>query len=127
MTTNENNENKLKRATRFLVNTLSDIIHGRWFSPKTMSKHAGIIMLVVALFLGFNAIRFEVQVKLEKIVQLRKELVDARTDMVNVSAEYSNLIRESEIQESVNTRNLKLSVPDQPPYNLDYYEQEESK
>ena len=117
MTTNENNENKLKRATRFLVNTLSDIIHGRWFSPKTMSKHAGIIMLVVAVFLGFNAIRFEVQVKLEKIVQLRKELVDARTDMVNVSAEYSNLIRESEIQESVNTRNLKLSVPDQPPYN----------
>lgn len=126
MTRNENKGNK-QTSSGLILRTLSDILHGRWFSPSKMSKHAGIIMLTVAVLLGFIAIRFEVQVKLEKIVQLRKELVDARTDMVNVSAEYSNLIRESEIQESVNSRNLKLSVPDQPPYNLDYHEQEKSK
>ncbi len=95
------------------------IIRGEWFSLSVFKKYLVEVLLVVTLLVIFITFKFSLQTKMGQIISLRRELVDVRTNMINVSSTYSSLTRESEMTELVDTLKLGLKAPEQPPYNLD--------
>lgn len=95
-------------------------VQARWLSAGFYRRHFVGVALVVGLIVLFTLFKFDVQMKMRDIMASRKNLLNAQTDMVRVSAEYSSRIRESEMTELVDTLHLRLKAPEQPPYNLDY-------
>ena len=52
------------------------------------------------------------------LLSLKTDLANAQTDLVNASAQYNSMIRESEMVKLMNQRNLGLDAPLDPPYEL---------
>lgn len=98
---------------------LKSFIQGEWFPVDAYKKYLVETVLVMALFAIFITFKFSVQVKLNEIISLRKELTDMRTNMIKVTSKYSSTTRESELTELVDTLKLGLKAPEQPAYNLD--------
>lgn len=111
---------KIKKKSR-----LKSFIQGEWFPVDTYKKYVVEIILIVALFAIFITFKFSIQVKLNEIISLKKELTDMRTNMINVTSKYNSRTRESELTELVDTLKLNLKSPEQPAYDLDKKPQNE--
>ena len=55
---------------------------------------------------------------MQEVLSLRTELANAQTDLVNSSAEYNSMIRESELTKLMQEKHLGLRAPLEPPYEL---------
>ena len=55
---------------------------------------------------------------MEEVISLRTELANAQTDLVNSSARYNSMIRESEMTKLMYQRHLGLTAPKDPPTEL---------
>jgi hypothetical protein len=55
---------------------------------------------------------------MEEVLKLKTELANAQTDLVNASARYNSMIRESEMTKLMREKNIGLSAPMDPPYQL---------
>ena len=92
---------------------------GRWLSLSTYTRNAIAVVIIMSLFFIYITFKFSVQMKLDEIISLREELSNAHTEMIKVSAEYNNRIRESELIELLDSLHLGLKEVEQPPYYLD--------
>ena len=99
--------------------TIKGVFRGEWFTLSTYKKHIMEVVVVVTIILVYITFKFDVQMKLREIIELRKELTNVRANMINVSSEYNSRTREMEMQQLADTMKLNLKVPEQPPYNLD--------
>ena len=68
--------------------------------------------------LAYIANKFVCQSSMQEVLSLRTELANAQTDLVNSSAEYNSMIRESELTKLMQEKNLGLRAPLDPPYEL---------
>ena len=55
---------------------------------------------------------------MEEVIKLKTELANAQTDLVNSSAKYNSMIRESEMTKLMREKHLGLSAPLEPPFEL---------
>lgn len=109
----------MAKAEKTSNNWLLRLFQGRGITTDWYRKNIVAIVFTVGLILIFITFKYNAQLKQAEILKLRKELVDAKTNMVKVSAEYSSQIRESEMTQLADTMHLHLKVPEQPPYDLD--------
>ena len=70
------------------------------------------------LSIDYITSRYECQTKMERIRALETELEVARTERVRAKSAYMSRIRESEMQEMIDSLRLGLTVQEQPPYML---------
>lgn len=95
-----------------------DIFQGRFFSLDFFKRNAVYIIALVIMALAYIANKFVCQSSMEEVIRLKTELANAQTDLVNASAKYNSMIRESEMTRLMQERHLGLSTPDEPPYEL---------
>lgn len=95
-----------------------DIIQGRFFSLDFFKRHAVYIIALVVMALAYIANKFVCQSSMQEVLSLRTELANAQTDLVNSSAAYNSMIRESEMTKLMQAKNIDLSAPLDPPYVL---------
>ena len=95
-----------------------DIIQGRFFSLDFFKRNAVYIIALVLMALAYIANKFVCQSNMQEVLSLRTELANAQTDLVNSSANYNSMIRESEMTKLMREKNLGLSAPLEPPYVL---------
>lgn len=100
-------------------NRIVGFIRGEWFGASAYRRRFLEVSVVVGMFLVYIYFKYTVQVDLDTIIGLRKDLMNAKTEMVSVSSRYGSLIRESELVRMVDSLHLDLKVADQPPYDLD--------
>ena len=62
--------------------------------------------------------RYQCLTRMEHIRALEQELEIVETERIRVKSIYMSRIRESSMQEMVDTMHLNLRVQDQPPYRL---------
>lgn len=62
--------------------------------------------------------RYQCLTRMEEIRKLEHELEIVQTERIRERSEYMSRIRESSMQELVNTMHLNLRVQDKPPYRL---------
>lgn len=93
--------------------------HGQWLSVGDYKRNITGVVIVVTLLLIFISFKFDIQMKIAEIIQLKDQLANAKTNMVSASAAYGSQIRESELTERLDTLHLYLRAAEQPPYYLD--------
>ena len=68
--------------------------------------------------LAYIANKFVCQSSMQEEMTLKVDLANAQTDLVNASAEYNSMIRESEMTKLMYQRHLGLTAPKDPPTEL---------
>lgn len=95
-----------------------DIIQGRFFSLDFFKRNAVYIIALVIMALAYIANKYVCQSNMEEVLQLKTELANAQTDLVNASAKYNSQIRESEMVKLMREKHIDLAAPQDPPYEL---------
>lgn len=95
-----------------------DIIQGRFFSLDFFKRNAVYIIALVIMALAYIANKFVCQSSMEEVIKLKTELANAQTDLVNSSAKYNSMIRESEMTKLMREQHLGLTAPLEPPFEL---------
>ena len=95
-----------------------DIIQGRFFSLDFFKRNAVYIIALVVMTLAYIANKFVCQSSMQEVLNLKVELANAQTDLVNASADYNSMILESEMTKLMRKKHLGLTAPDDPPYEL---------
>ena len=95
-----------------------DIFQGRFFSLDFFKRNAVYIIALVIMALTYIANKFVCQSSMQEVITLKTELANAQTDLVNASAKYNSMIRESEMTKLMREKHIGLSAPLDPPYDL---------
>lgn len=96
-----------------------DIFQGRFLSLDFFKRNAVYIIALVIMALAYIANKFVCQSSMEEVIQLKTELANAQTDLVDASARYNSMIRESEMTKLMQEKHIGLTAPQEPPYRLD--------
>jgi hypothetical protein len=91
------------------------LFQGRFFSLDFFKRNAVYIVALVIMALAYIANKYVCQRSMEEVISLRTELANAQTDLVNSSARYNSMIRESEMTKLMRERHLGLTAPTDPP------------
>jgi len=93
-------------------------LHGRLLTADTFAHYWLHILLVLFMVLVYINNKYSCQTSMEEIRRLNHRLEVVETERVRVRGEYMSRIRESSMQELVDTMHLGLRVQTQPPYHL---------
>lgn len=93
-------------------------LRGKLLSSDFLMRNAGNILLVVIMILVYITNRYECLTSMEEIRRLNRELEIVDTERVRVRSMYMSRIRESSMQQLVDTMHLNLKVQDRPPYKI---------
>lgn len=114
-TTNDNADNrKAAKKDSLLLRT----VMGKLLSSDLFARHYGSIVLVIGMILVYITNRYQCLTRMEEIRKLNRELEIVETERVRVKSLYMSRIRESSMQELVDTMHLNLQVQDRPPYQM---------
>ena len=106
--------NSRKTQDTFLLRTL----HGRIISIDFFRRNWWVVLGVVTMLMIYITSRYTCQTQMERIRTLERELEVAKTERVRAKSAYMSKIRESSIQEMVDSLGLGITVQEQPPYRL---------
>lgn len=106
--------NSRKTQDTFLLRTL----HGRIISIDFFRRNWWVVLGVVVMLMVYITNRYTCQTQMERIRTLERELEVAKTERVRAKSAYMSKIRESSIQEMVDSLGLDITVQEQPPYRL---------
>lgn len=95
-----------------------DIIQGRFLSLDFFKRYAVYIIALVIMALMYIANKFVCQSSMQEVMTLKIELANAQTDLVNASAKYNSMIRESEMTRLMHEKHIGLTAPKEPPFEL---------
>ena len=99
-------------------NLLVKLINGRLLSSDFFARHLKSVLLAILMVLIYITNRYQCLTRMEEIRRLEQELEVVETERIRVRSTYMSRIRESSMQEMVDTMHLNLRVQDQPPYRL---------
>ena len=98
---------------------VKNVVQGRSFLSFDFFKHNWIYIVAgTAMMLMYISNKYVCQISTKEVMDLKVQLDNAKTDCVNASARYNSMIRESQMKAFVDTMNIDLSSPEQPPYQL---------
>ena len=93
-------------------------LHGRVLSVDFFRRNWMVVVGVVAMLMIYITNRYQCQTQMEQIRKLETQLEVAKTERVRAKSAYMSRIRESSMQEMVDSLRLQLTVQEQPPYQI---------
>lgn len=93
-------------------------MYGQVLSLDFFARHWLIIFTALAIIMMYITNKYNTQTKMEEIRALTRELEIVKTERIRVRSSYMSRIRESEMQNLVDSMGLGLSVSEQPPYKI---------
>ena len=98
---------------------LRQLMYGQIVSSDFFARNWMALLLVVVMVLVYIAGKYTCQTKMEQVRTLQRELETVKTERIRVRSDYMGKIRESAMQQMVDTPHLGLSVREYPPYIVD--------
>lgn len=109
-----------KKKKKRSESAFSRFIQGRWISTGFFTKNAIILLSVMVFTMIYISNKYECQTKMETIQQLEQELEKIKTESIRERSQYMSNIRESAMQQLIDSLNLGLRVHEQPPFVITY-------
>lgn len=109
-----------KIDTSKINHALQSTARGRVLSIKFFKKYMFQIIFITVLIMMYVASRYDYKTSMEETVKLKDELNIARTEMQQQRARYMSSIRESSMQQIVDTMHLDLAIRERPPFVIEY-------
>ncbi len=100
------------------ISFISRLLYGQVISVDFFLRHWLVIFTALAIIMMYITNKYNTQTKMEEIRVLTRELEIVKTERIRVRSAYMSRIRESEMQQLVDSIGLGLSVSEQPPYKL---------
>lgn len=98
--------------------SLKNIIGGDILATDFFRRQAGLLFLIMVLIIIYINNRYECQLQLIEIDNLKKELIDIKYDALTRSSELMERSRQSRIEEYIATKESDLQTSTNPPYLL---------
>lgn len=95
---------------------LRQVMYGRIVNGDFFARNWMGMMLLAFVLLIYISGKYTCQLKMEEIRRLEHKLEVVSAERVSVRSAYMSRIRESAMQEMVDTMHLNLSVQPYPPY-----------
>lgn len=106
------------KKTQKKNNVLTSIFYGRFLSVDFFSRHWKAIALGMLMVMAYITNRYQCLTRMEEIRRLEQQLEVVETERVRERSTYMSRIRESSMQELVDTMHLHLRIQSQPPYKI---------
>lgn len=95
------------------------VVQGRSFlSLEFFRQNAVFIIAATVMMLMLISNKYVCMTYMKELLDLQKDLNDAKTEYVDASTDYNSMIRESQMKAYVDTMHIDLTSPEQPPYIL---------
>ena len=109
-----------KKNTKSKKSIAKQWVQGRSFLTLDFFRRNGLYILgVTALIMMKISKKYEYQNCLHQVIELSKDLENAKTDCVMAGANYNSQIRENEMLMRIDTSHIDLTMPDQPPVKIE--------
>ena len=95
---------------------LKSILGGDILATDFFRRQAGLLFLIIVLIIIYINNRYECQMQLIEIDNLKKELTDIKYDALTRSSELMERSRQSRIEEYISTKESDLQTSTHPPY-----------
>lgn len=109
-------QNKSKQENATSGTLMRQLLHGQVVSSDFFARNWIALLLVVMMILIYIAGKYTCQTKMEQVRRLTTELETVRAERIRAKSEYMGKIRESAMQELVDTLHLGLSIQETPPF-----------
>lgn len=115
---NKDNPSDKKKSRGGLIGMMGDLYGGRFLSIEFFKKNFIYIIAITVMFLMYISNKYTGMTYHNNVLALTDTLNNVTADWVNSKAKYNSLIRESNMKELMDSMNLGLTSPEQPPYTL---------
>lgn len=105
-----------KKEKKNKPTSLKSILGGDILATDFFRRQAGLLFLIILLIIIYINNRYECQMQLIKIDNLKKELIDIKYDALTRSSELMERSRQSRIEEYISTKESDLQTSTNPPY-----------
>lgn len=99
-------------------NVLTRVLYGRFLSVDFFRVHWKAVALGMLMVMAYITNRYQCLTRMEEIRRLEQQLEVVETERIRERSTYMSRIRESAMQELVDTMHLNLKIQDQPPFKL---------
>lgn len=110
--------NQQKQKKIALGERLHGMFMGSFVSLRFVKKHWITLFVSLVLIMTFISTKYQCMTDMETIANLRKELDVAQTERIREQSTFRSRIRESAMQEMVDSLLPGLGVQEQPPFVL---------
>lgn len=125
MAKENNKKNTQAQTTSKDVRTWSlKLFLGDLISSSFFTRHKFSIIGIVVMLILYISFQYECKTQMETIDNLTKELAIVRSESIRQQSSYHSKIRESVMQQLVDSMHLGLRVQDRPPYKIQYTDYE---
>lgn len=110
------------RGWRFLgagVRISKRVAHGNVVSSEFVKRHWLPLLIAVVMVIIFITSKYQCMTYMEQIKGYERELEVAKTERIRQRALYMSRIRESAMQQMVDSVLPGMGIQEQPPYQLD--------
>lgn len=94
------------------------VFYARFLSSDFFIRNWKSVLLLMVMMLVYITNRYQCLTRMEEIRRLKQELEVVQTERIRERSHYMSRIRESAMQEMVDTMHLNLRVQEQPPYKI---------
>lgn len=94
------------------------LLYGQVVSSDFFARNWLVMLVAMFMILTYISGKYTCQTKMEEVQRLTRELEVVNAERVRARSAYMGRIRESAMQELVDSLHLNLHVQDCPPFNL---------
>lgn len=95
--------------------TVRDLLNGDIWAKNYFRKQYKLILMISFLSFMYVGNRYQYEYELARMIQVSKEIKDAKYEALTISAQLMRLTRQSNIERMVHERGIILLEPDRPP------------
>ncbi len=108
-----------EERTESRINMLKNIINGNWMTWDFFSRQRILMLLIAVLFIGYIDNRYRSEQERSKLAKLQKEVVDKHYEDLEVSAQYVEMSRQSQVIERLKIYDSKLKESNTPAIKVE--------
>lgn len=97
---------------------MRQLMYGRVVSSDFFARNWIVLLVIIFLILVYIAGKYTCQTKMEQVRRLETRLEVVKAERVRARSDYMSKIRESAMQQLVDTNHLGLKVQEYPPFIL---------
>lgn len=105
--------NEKKESSRSVIR---QVMYGQVVSSDFFARNWISMLLVVIMILIYIAGKYTCMTKMEQVQSLTRQLETVKAERVRIRSQYMGKVRESAMQEMVDTLHLGLGVREYPPF-----------
>ena len=111
-----------KKGQNVVLRILWKITHGQILTVGFLKAHWWKIGMAVFMIVAYISMKYECQTSMVTIDKLSSELEVVKNQCITERSKYMGSMRESAMQELVDTLKLNLKKQNQPPFKISYSE-----